>query len=99
MPRFAIVSTRPYQDRAIINLDNISIITTKTEPDGTKSVQLQMVDGSRLAITASFAEIQQALGANALQVVAESGRGVQAKGDPSDSAEPADQAVSNRSAV
>jgi hypothetical protein len=93
MPRFAIVSTRPYQDRAIVNLDNISIITTKAEPDGTRSVQLQMVDGSRLAITASFADIQQALGATALRVVAESSRGGQAKGGPSDTAELPDQAL------
>ena len=66
MSRFIVVSTRPYQERAIINLDSVMAATTKTEPDGGKSIQLQMVDGTKILIIAEFTDIQQALSATPL---------------------------------
>ncbi len=63
MPRFIVVSTRPYQERAIINLDSIVAATTKTEMDGAKTIQLQMVDGTKVLIVAEFADLQQVLDA------------------------------------
>jgi hypothetical protein len=66
MPRFAVVATHPYQDRAIVNLDSIAVVTTKTEPSGGKSLQLQMVDGSKVLINASFADLQHVLNATPL---------------------------------
>lgn len=63
MSRFAVFTTLPYQDRAIVNLDAIAIVTAKSGTDGARSAQLQMVDGSRLVTTASLADLEQALSA------------------------------------
>jgi hypothetical protein len=63
MSRFAIFTTLPYQDRAIFNIDAIAVVTSKPGADGIRSAQLQMVDGSKIVITATFAELEQVLGA------------------------------------
>ena len=66
MPHFVIVTTMPYQERAIVNSDAIAVVTSKPGSDGVRSAQLQMVDGSRIVLTATFAELEQALGAGPL---------------------------------
>jgi hypothetical protein len=66
MSRFIIVTTMPYQDRAIVNIDAIAVVTSKPGSDGVRSAQLQMLDGSKIVITATFAEFEQALGAGPL---------------------------------
>ncbi len=63
MSRFTIFTTLPYQDRAIVNIDAIAVVTSKPGADGIRSAQLQMVDGSKLLITATFAELEQTLSA------------------------------------
>jgi len=64
--RFTIVITQPYQERAIVNIDAIAAVTSKTGTDGIRTAQLAMVDGSKIVITASFADLEQALGASPL---------------------------------
>ena len=66
MPRFVIVTTMPYQERAIVNIDAIAIVTSKAGSDGIRSAQLQMVDGSKIVITASVTDLEQVLGAGPL---------------------------------
>lgn len=61
MPRFVVITILPYQERAIVNIDAIAIVTSKPGPDGIRSAQLQMVDGSKIVITATFADIEQVL--------------------------------------
>jgi len=63
MSRFVTITILPYQDRAIVNLDAIAIVTTKSGADGAKGTQLQMLDGSKVVTTVGFAEMQQALSA------------------------------------
>jgi hypothetical protein len=64
MSRFAIFTTLPYQDRAIVNLDAIAVVTAKSGSDGIRSAQLQMLDGSRIVTTASLADLEQVLKAS-----------------------------------
>jgi hypothetical protein len=66
MSRFAVITTLPYQDRAIVNLDAIALVTTKAGPDGARGTQLQMIDGSKIVTTASLAEMQETLSVAAI---------------------------------
>jgi hypothetical protein len=63
MPHFVTLTILPYQERAIVNLDAVAIVTTKAGPDGARGTQLQMVDGSKVVTTVGFADMQQALSA------------------------------------
>ena len=63
MPRFVVFTTLPYQDRTIINVDAIAIVTSKPGPDGVRSAQLQMLEGSKVVITATIADLERALSA------------------------------------
>jgi hypothetical protein len=60
------VTALPYQERAIVNLDAIATVLSKTGPDGARTCLLGMVDGSKVVTTNSFADLQQALSANPL---------------------------------
>jgi len=61
MARFASFTILPYQDRAIVNLDAIALVTSKPGSDGIRSAQLQMLDGCKIVITATIAELEQIL--------------------------------------
>jgi hypothetical protein len=52
MSRFAVVDVLPSEERAIINLDAITIVTVVNEPGGTKKLKIHMADGSAVVVSA-----------------------------------------------
>jgi hypothetical protein len=66
MPRFVVVDTIPYPQRAIVNLDAISVVTIVNERDGSENLTIHMMDGSEIVVRADFADVENGLQATPL---------------------------------